>query len=627
MNPEIAKALGVSLVLLVGFVGIGGMMLSALGYRTWRLTPLRLVPVAAALGFAVFSYVAWLLVAFGPPNAVVIISLAAAGMVAGRRFLVDAARESLSSLPQFLRQLRRPIPLACAILAAGFIALASMNWLTPVKEGDALRGYMFTARWLFTHGLTLSPYNTVYFLYPFNTEMVYSLSYAFATDLIGKCLDGLLGMLFLAGVYEFARRYASPLPSFFAAASLGIMTEFVISWGTGKVDILCAFTFFAGVSLLFAQPGPALRTVAAAAFLVGTSCAQKYTVWALAPGFVAAVWLFARREGLKLKETAALCAAASVVVALCLVPHFAKNVAWTGNPIAPFASGLIPTANAYLNPFDYSDASPMRLVDHVALPYKLFLDADAKRWPGPLPIMILLGLPCYLVLRKRVPGAALVLMVATVQLAVWIALRRGEWLAPRFLLIPTALFLVVSAAGLDAVSAGRRVVRGAVVATLLCAIAWSGVWQNRHFRVSWPFVAGLETRSAWQDRVVPARGYSALQALAPDLDHSHRLFTDASLYNVPEDKIGFLNTERELAEFLATPPSEQLSFLRRRCFAYFYFFLSERTLPPWSEPLETVARYVDGQERALQYALLRLEGNDPAEGCRSEDAHVTVVKR
>jgi hypothetical protein len=627
MNPEIAKALGVSLVLLVGFVGTGGLILSALERRTWSLTPLRLVPVAAALGFAVCSYVAWLLVAFGPPGALVIIALAVAGMVAGRTFLVDAARECLASLPPLVRQLRTPVPLACAVLAAGFIALASMNWLTPVKEGDALRGYMFTARWLFTHGLTLSPYNTVYFLYPFNTEMVYSLSYAFGTDLIGKCLDGLLGMLFLAGVYELARRYASPLTSFFAAASLGIMTEFVISWGTGKVDILCAFTFFAGISLLFAQSTPSARAVAAAAFLVGTSCAQKYTVWALAPGFVAAVWLFTRREGINLKRTVALCAVASAVVALCLVPHFAKNVAWTGNPIAPFASRLIPTANAYLNPFDYSDASPMRLIDHIALPYKLFLDAGAKRWPGPLPIMILLGAPCYLALRRRVPGPTLVLMVATVQLAVWIALRGGEWLAPRFLLIPIALFLVVSAAGLDAVSAGRRMVRGAVVATMLCAIAWSGVWQNRHFRVSWPFVAGLETRSAWQDRVVPARGYSALQALAPDLDESHRLFTDASLYNVPEDKIDFLNTERELAEFLATPPSQQLSFLRSRCFAYFYFFLSERALPPWSERLDTVAKYVDGQERALQYALLRLDGHDSADGCRSEDTQVTVVKR
>jgi hypothetical protein len=307
------------------------------------------------------------------------------------------------------------------------------------------------------------------------------------------------------------------------------------------------------------------------------------------------------------------------------VPHFAKNVVWTGNPIAPFASTLIPTANAYLNPFDYSDAAPMRPADIFVLPYKLFLDADAKRWPGPLPLMILLGVPCYLAMRKRAPDAAMVLSVAGAQLAVWIVLRRGEWLAPRFLLIPTALLLVVSAAGLDLVSDRRRVVRSAVIATMLCVIAWSGVWQNRHFRVSWPFVAGLESRTAWQDRVVPARGYSALQAL--DLDPAHRLFSDASLYNVPADKIQFLNTERELAEFLATPESEQLAFLRRRCFAYFYLFLSERSLPPWSRELETVARYVDADAQALQYTVLRLNGSDAGSSCRSEDTDVTVVKR
>ncbi len=287
MNPEVATALICGLALTAGFIGLGGRLLMLIGYVEQPADALRLTPVAAAIGFAATSYVAFGLVAFGPPHAVLIALWSAFGCILGHRFLGLSIRQVGAAAPDLFRKLARPVPAACMALGGGYLVLASMNWLTPVKEGDALLGYMFTARWYYTHGLTLSPYNTLYALFPSNTELVFALSYAFGTDLIGKVLDGFLGVLLLGAVYEFARRYASPVASFLAAVSLGMMTEFVISWGVGKVDVLSSFTFVAGVSLLLLK-GARLSAggIAMAAFLIGTACAQKYTVWVFAPSII-----------------------------------------------------------------------------------------------------------------------------------------------------------------------------------------------------------------------------------------------------------------------------------------------------------------------------------------------------
>ena len=241
------------------------------------------------------------------------------------------------------------------------------------------QGYMFTARWLYRHGFAYSPYNPRYSLMPIHTELVYSLTFAFGTDLAAKVMDGFLGVLFLFGIYEFARRYASPLFSFLAAASMASMTAFVANWGNGKVDITSAFVLFSAFALLFSKSElGASRNLLWSSFLAGTACAQKYTNWIFVPSFFLALILILRARGQR--RTLGRLAAAGVVIVLCLVPHFVRDVVLANNPVAPFAKGLFPTRNVYLG--HASDALRAGISELPKLPYVLFLPDTNRASPG-----------------------------------------------------------------------------------------------------------------------------------------------------------------------------------------------------------------------------------------------------
>jgi dolichyl-phosphate-mannose-protein mannosyltransferase len=475
------------------------------------------------------------------------------------------------------RSFTSPIFLVFAALSVALLALVSMNWFTPPKEGDALTGYMFTARWLYEHGLVYNPYNPRYSLFPLNTEMIYSLSFAFGTDLVAKSLDGLLGLTFLAAVYEFARRYTSALYSFFAAASLAIMKEFMTNWSSGKVDVLACFVCFAGISVLFkASKRSGLRLLVVGSFLIGTACSQKYTYWILC--LTAPVWVYLLfREKHSRAVKAALVSAG--VIALCLLPHFAKNIAWTDNPVAPFATNLIPSHNIHLG--HTSDALPTSWADLLLFPYKLFFRYGL--WQGPLPLLILVGVPLYLLARQKSRDVTLILGIAALQMVVWIAVIQSQWLAPRFIMLPVALLLVVAAVGLGRFCERRRLIRWATVAVMALLFAGLGAFTARHYRASLPFVMGREDRLSWQCRLVPHRGYGVLHDIGDKLGPDAKLMIATSLYNVPESKIPFISTEGEYEEFFSLPTNGKLEYLANHHFKYVYD--TSKSQPDWATDL------------------------------------------
>jgi hypothetical protein len=599
MNLEVLYAVGVGLLFVAAFVGLGGLMLRRIGIVTHAGDSLRLLPVAAALGFAVLSYVAYIVVAVraGP---LVVLVLLAAGVLAGYRYWSNLAIDISTAARWHRRTLMSPIAMMFIILSVGFLLIVSTHWLTPPREGDALRGYMFTARWLHDRGLIYSPYNTVYQLYPFNTELVYAVALAFGNDIIPKVIDGVMGLCLLGVIYEFARRYTEPLFSFMAAASLAVMSAFAGIWGVGKIDVFATLTFVAGTSLLFRHLArPSWKTLAAAAFLVGTSCAEKYTVWVFGAAFVLAIVILTPGPA-TIRVRQAL--AAAVVIFCCLLPHFGKTVAWTGNPVAPFATSIFPTTGVDLDPHDFSDALSVSSTSLAALPSKLFFDASESRVPGPFPLLILIGLP-FCVMRSVSPYVRRLAVFAALLVVAWIAVRQGHWLEPRFLLAPTSLLLVVAAASVGQAAARSNMVRWALTALTAFVIAYSGIWQNRDWRRSWPFILGYEDRAAWYDRIAPARGYGALTSLASELSSNRRMLIWASIYYIPDDKLQYISTERELAQYVSLPPEQQLAFLQQHCFGYLHYLGNN---PPWTSTLPVVAQWRD-KGHGLEFTVFRVD--------------------
>jgi hypothetical protein len=585
MSGEVALGVGGGLLLLLAFIGVGGAILRG-GRSSEEPGALASVPVAGALGFAAYGFLSYPVIALGSPPAWLLLLLIGSGILLGLRYWSAALRELSAALRSHSAAFRSPLVWAFGALGLGLVALVALNAMSPPKEGDALEGYLFTARWLYRHGFAYSPFNPRYSLMPIHTELLYSWSFAFGTDLVAKAMDFLLALLFLLGLFEFARRYASPAFAFFSAACLASMTAFVTNWANGKVDVTCAFVLFSAFSLLYSERGaPSTRTLLLASVLAGTACAQKYTAWILLPGFLLAIALRGREASSR--RALAGVAAASGVILVCLVPHLVRDTLVTGNPVAPFARNLVPTRNVYLGHASDAIREGSNLV---RLPVTLFLAGDDGRKPGPIPLLVLVGCLGLLVGRpERIPRQ--IFVVAVFQLAVWVIVRRADWLVPRFLLCPVALLLVVSAHGAELLSRRSRLLRWTVVVLVAFTLFRLGVWSNRHFRENLPFVAGRESRSEWQARTVPHRGYPALQALAPRLDANHRLLIGASLYNLPEEKLPFASTEKELAEFAELGPGARTPYLRSHRFAYVYETLYDKVAgtPEWARNAKVLA--------------------------------------
>ncbi len=596
MNTEAVIALLVVPIFVAAFAGVGGTILRAAGHGREAADAFRLAPIAVALGFATYSYLAYLLVLAGPPNVWLVVALLAAGIVVGRSYLRALLGRELwaSMLPKRVT----PLFVVLLLLALATLAVASMEWLTPAKEGDAIAGYTFTARWISWYGLRFNPYNVRYSLMPINTELVESLAFAFGTDLVAKLLEGALGLFFVLGIYELARRCgAAPLYAFFAAASLAVMPDFNRNWSSGKIDVPSSFIFFCALSLLFVKERPRpFATLAAAAFLVGTACSQKYTFWIFAVTFPLCVFLVfkdAPRPQL-VKALALSCA----IIGVCLVPHVARGLLWARNPIAPIAQTTFDPSLVTLP--HKSDAIKTGLRDVPRLPLMLFFHHE--RWFGLIPLMILFGVPLFLFARNKPYVGWLVAIAAAAQMALWIVARREDWLVERFMLAPLALLLVVSALGLDRAEQRTRLVRYATTAVMVFLIAYLGVWTLRDRRASLAFILGRETRAAWQQRVAPGRGYVPMHEVAPLLGPTARLMVGVAYFNIPREALPYVSTEAETTIFSKVPFEERLAHLREQGYAFYVDTSGESA--DWKNGLEVFAEGPHG----APFRIYRVDG-------------------
>ncbi len=599
-NQEVIIAIPVSLLLLAGMGGIGGKILHLCGFVNKGNDALRLFPISIALGFSIFSYSGYLIALAAPVSKLLILAITITCILLGLSYWRFLFEELLTRSRQLIFVLKSPLILVLIILTSGTLFLAAMNWLTPPKEGDALGGYMFTARWLYTNGLNFIPYNPRYSLFPINTELVYALSFAFETDLIAKFLDGLLGICFLLAVYELARRCGiSRLFSFVATVSLEVIPGFANNWSSGKIDIAASYIFFAGMTFLFWQNKQvSLRIIALSTFLLGTACSQKYSFWILIVPLPLIIFLaFKKTAKPQILKAVGLF---SAVLLLCLIPHFIKNIAWSSNPVAPFAQSLF---NGQIKILPHSsDATVFSLSDVLSLPIKLFFSGTRL---GPFPLLFLIGLPLYFFVKKKPAPVNLVLLAGGLQLIIWIAVRRQDWLVDRFLLAQIALFLIPAAYGLDYFSSKYKIIKTVSVLFLIGYLSFSGIWVMRDRRTSLAFILGRESREQWQERTAPGRAYVPLHRLSENLGVNTKLMSVGYFYNLPAAAIPYVSTEAEYYDFINTPDDQKIRFLKLNKFKFYLH--SDENNPIWTNELKILdSKPVPG----LEWTIFEVDNPD-----------------
>ena len=574
--PSILMAFGVAVFSAITTLALGYLVLSTVGYRGSAGTSWRNSGIAMATGLSVLAFSSHALLALGPLAFYWICAIGVPAIWLSRRYLIS---EVVTGLQAVRTVSFKTVPLA--LLSTGVFALMLIRALTPSTEGDALSGYLVTAQWFAENGIRYCPYNARYSLMPTAIEQVWALVYRAGGDLAVKCFDWHMGLALFALIYQVSRTYASHILSWCAGMTLLVTPALSVDvWTTGKIDMPSTLIGLAAIAVALDERAIVnVRTrVLLASALFGVACATKYTIWIFAPGFLAAL-LHAHWRSWHLVATSL------GTVTLAVLPHLIRNTLWTGNPIAPFGQSLFPTVNVFLS--HQSDAVRLSTAQLLALPYTLFFNWEPPRYPGPAPLILLGGLAAWILIkapRPRIPhGAAAALMTA-----VWIAVRREEWLVTRFLLIPQGLFLMASAASLQR----SRLLRPIAIGVTIATIVYSGLWTKRHYRSGVPFLTGRMTREDFY-RPYSNRPYAVANRLVRDLGPGERLFMPILTGLIPYERWGSLSTEADAAAFASIKdPAEKAAFLDSGRYRHYFSFGSGACVPRFTPTQPTGVRYI-----------------------------------
>jgi hypothetical protein len=380
--------------------------------------------------------------------------------------------------------------LVVLIVCCAFLAIAVASGLSgPPRHWDVLTYHLpRTAGWLL-HG-DLAPYGSTGAFYPANAELLSLVLFFSGSDRLVPLVQLPFALLAALAIYAIGRKLGASISS----ASIGLLVFLaapIVFFQTtiAKNDlfvtafVLC-FVFFYLRSLdNRVRGGDRIREVAAAGFALGLAIGTKYSIFPFAIVAIPLVLIFqfmvpGREEPLSRSE---VLGTAGVFAAALAVPSafwFLRNLALTGNPVAPLSMGIgdwvsssglsqefqFVTARAYWFVFPMMDT-------HVGSTYSGSAGFGAAfaalAFPG---VVLTIG-------RALDRGERVVVRAQSLAVVVLIALSIVAWWfgkhhLPRFLLPAMGLVCVTIALVPDAISQKSRAVFLAVVSL---AVLFSGL--------------------------------------------------------------------------------------------------------------------------------------------------------
>jgi len=396
-------------------------------------------------------------------------------------------------------------PLAAALAVA--LLLALLGSLAPEVSFDALAHHLaHPATWAADHRVHGLPYHFLA-LYPALGEMQYLLAILLDGPQLAKLVHFGWGLFTIAALIAWGRRSLPDAWALAAAAGFALLpyVQTVLMWA--YVDL--AASGYLTLGLMTAAAGgasPALLGV-----LCGLCAGTKATgVFA----FVLVAGVLAARRAPRRAWTWF-----AVAGFLTAVPWGVRNWALTGNPFAPFLSGILPTLGwdagnqarytGELESYSSGHASMGGLVALLAHPWSAsvlnlgILDQQSGMGAWFLWLIPLLSL-------LAVPEARLPARLALGYFALWFLIPRQV----RYLLPVWPAAALASALALRALAGrGGTALVGVWGAAFMLVLATAGAFQREHWVINpLPVVFGSETPDAYHARGLPGTKYTVRAA-------------------------------------------------------------------------------------------------------------------
>ena len=232
--------------------------------------------------------------------------------------------------------------------------------LTPETEFDALNYHLGISKLFITRGGIYPLPHLFYSNFPHNMEMLYVLGELVHSSLLAKLFHFAFAMLAAAAIVTFGSRFLS-LPVglwgsvvFLASPLVGYLTK------TAYVDLpLTLYTFLSLYAFHISLTRPDRGWLVLAGTFSGLAFGAKYTgllvvvvITCLGAGLYMYRKFYSTGARRRLKAPGSLWIAYYLPILILAAPWLIKNIFFTGNPIAPFLSNLLP--NPDFRPTDYN---------------------------------------------------------------------------------------------------------------------------------------------------------------------------------------------------------------------------------------------------------------------------------
>ena len=293
------------------------------------------LPLAFVTGSAVLSLLVFVLLTLRAGYAAVFLAIGAVIIALAYRRGVWRREPKSEPLPRYLRWV-------FGAAFGVFTALYVVNAMAPEMSADGMTYHLsFVARYLREHKLVKIPYN-MYAQLSQGIEMLFVFAFAFGKHSAAALVHYSFLLATTLMVLNYGRRIG--LPAVGVAAALFVYTSPVAGMDgtTAYIDLGVTAVLFAVFYLL--QVWDENRSeflLVVIGLLAGFSYAAKYTAFLAVPYAMAFVLWRTRR------------ARPAVLVALCaavmIVPWVAKNLMWTGNPVAPMMNRWFPNHFVHVN--------------------------------------------------------------------------------------------------------------------------------------------------------------------------------------------------------------------------------------------------------------------------------------